>query len=63
MTSLARTRLLEERRAFLADHPHGFYAKPQKKADGSTDLLNWVCGIPGKAGVRGGVGGKCAACV
>ncbi|KAJ2492303.1 hypothetical protein IWW37_001615 [Coemansia sp. RSA 2050] len=28
----------------------GFYARPQKSADGSLDLMRWECGIPGKEG-------------
>lgn len=26
----------------------GFWARPGKTADGSLDLMNWTCGIPGK---------------
>ena len=48
----ARMRLTNERKAWLDDHPVGFYAKPKKNPDGSTDLMNWECGIPGKEGVR-----------
>ena len=29
---------------------YGFYAKPIKKADGSTDMMIWELGIPGKEG-------------
>lgn len=29
----------------------GFYARPEKAADGSLNLLSWDAGIPGKAGV------------
>ena len=48
MASIARDRLTQERKEWQKDHPFGFYAKPQRKADGSTDLLIWECGIPGK---------------
>ena len=48
MASIARDRLTQERKEWQKDHPFGFYAKPQRKADGSTDLLVWECGIPGK---------------
>lgn len=30
------------------DHPFGFFAKPQRNAQGVLDLKNWECGIPGK---------------
>jgi ubiquitin-protein ligase len=30
------------------DHPFGFYAKPQRTAQGAFDLKRWDCGIPGK---------------
>jgi len=29
----------------------GFVAKPSKNADGTLNLLNWECLIPGKKGV------------
>lgn len=29
----------------------GFYAKPRKNPDGTMDLMNWDCGVPGKKGV------------
>ena len=28
----------------------GFFARPESKADGTTNLLKWKCSIPGKAG-------------
>ena len=28
----------------------GFWARPEKNADGSTNLMKWRCGIPGKDG-------------
>ena len=52
MSSTARTRLTNERKAWREDHPPGFYAKPLKLPDGSIDLMNWECGVPGKPGVR-----------
>ena len=52
MSSIAKSRLTEERKAWKADHPVGFWAKPCKAADGSMNLMQWECGIPGKAGVR-----------
>ena len=51
-SSLARTRLTKERKEWRKEHPPGFYARPERKADGSTDILSWTAGIPGKAGVR-----------
>jgi hypothetical protein len=29
----------------------GFVARPIKAADGTLNLMNWECGIPGKKGV------------
>ncbi|GAB5370264.1 hypothetical protein AAMO2058_001477600 [Amorphochlora amoebiformis] len=46
--ALARKRLATERKEWRKSHPHGFYARPDKKDDGSQDLFRWVCGIPGK---------------
>jgi len=48
--SLARQRLTSERRAWRQDHPLGFFARLDQKGDGSTDLMKWKCGIPGKEG-------------
>lgn len=50
MSSLAKTRLQEERKNWRKDHPYGFYAKPKKNADGSLDMMTWECGVPGKRG-------------
>eukprot|EP00814_Leptocylindrus_danicus_P018074 CAMPEP_0116023260 /NCGR_PEP_ID=MMETSP0321-20121206/11484_1 /TAXON_ID=163516 /ORGANISM="Leptocylindrus danicus var. danicus, Strain B650" /LENGTH=161 /DNA_ID=CAMNT_0003494503 /DNA_START=94 /DNA_END=579 /DNA_ORIENTATION=+ len=54
---IARGRLTEERKAWRKDHPFGFHAKPKAKADGSSDLMRWDVGIPGKTGTdwEGGV--------
>lgn len=48
--SIAEKRLAEERKSWRKDHPYGFSAKPESKPDGSTNLLTWVCKIPGKEG-------------
>lgn len=48
MSGIARIRLAEERKQWRKDHPHGFFARPKKLADGSMDLMTWDCGIPGK---------------
>mmetsp|Transcript_3329 Transcript_3329/g.3844 ORF Transcript_3329/g.3844 Transcript_3329/m.3844 type:complete len:158 (+) Transcript_3329:1-474(+) len=50
MSSIARARLAEERKNWRKDHPPGFYARPHRKEDGSTELLHWNAGIPGKKG-------------
>ncbi|CEP01667.1 UBC core domain-containing protein [Plasmodiophora brassicae] len=55
--SIARSRLAEERKAWRKSHPHGFFARPDRNPDGSTNILRWVCGIPGRQGTdwEGGV--------
>ena len=50
MAGICQGRLKAERKAWRKDHPHGFIAKPQKKADGSSNLMTWDCKIPGKNG-------------
>jgi ubiquitin-conjugating enzyme E2 I len=57
MSSLARSRLTSERKRWRKSHPHGFYARPAVNADGSMNLFQWKCGIPGKKGTpwEGGV--------
>jgi ubiquitin-protein ligase len=50
MSGIARGRLVEERKAWRRDHPYGFFARPISKGDGSTDIMNWETGIPGKEG-------------
>lgn len=48
MASIARSRLVEERKQWRIDHPVGFYARPSKES-GEVNMLKWDCGIPGKA--------------
>ncbi|KAG9323233.1 hypothetical protein KVV02_007965 [Mortierella alpina] len=48
MSGICRSRLAEERKQWRKDHPFGFYARPEKKADATLDLMNWQVGIPGK---------------
>ena len=48
--SLAIERLQQERKRWRQDHPKGFIARPRKLADGTLDLFNWDCLIPGKEG-------------
>ena len=57
MSGISRARLVGERKSWRKDHPHGFFARPVKNQDGSTDLFKWKCGIPGKKGTdwEGGV--------
>ncbi|OKL59079.1 SUMO-conjugating enzyme ubc9 [Talaromyces atroroseus] len=47
--SLCLNRLTEERKQWRKDHPFGFYAKPNRNAQGVLDMKNWECGIPGKS--------------
>jgi len=49
-SGIARGRLKEERKAWRRDHPFGFYARPTSKGDGSSDIMKWEAGIPGKEG-------------
>lgn len=49
-SSLTIARLTEERKLWRKDHPFGFVAKPIIGKDGSMDLTEWECGIPGKEG-------------
>ena len=50
MSGIAVGRLAEERRRWRRDHPSGFYAKPMKMEDNSSNTLFWEAGIPGKEG-------------
>jgi len=50
MASLASQRLAEERKAWRRDHPFGFIATPSRGPDGTLNLFNWDCAIPGKQG-------------
>jgi ubiquitin-conjugating enzyme E2 I len=50
MSGIATGRLAEERKNWRKDHPPGFYARPAKNADGSCNLMEWECGVPGRAG-------------
>ncbi|CAK9021822.1 SUMO-conjugating enzyme ubc9 (Ubiquitin carrier protein 9) (Ubiquitin carrier protein hus5) (Ubiquitin-conjugating enzyme E2-18 kDa), partial [Durusdinium trenchii] len=49
--------LQQERKNWRKDHPPGFWARPMRKPDGSSDMLAWAAGIPGKEGTdwEGGV--------
>lgn len=48
MSGIAAGRLAEERKHWRKDHPFGFIAKPVKNADGTLNLFNWECAIPGR---------------
>ncbi|GIL49352.1 hypothetical protein Vafri_5655 [Volvox africanus] len=48
MAALAR--LAEERKNWRKDHPPGMVAKPITRTDGSTDMFEWECKIPGLKG-------------
>ena len=50
MSGIAVGRLTEERKNWRKDHPPGFYARPVKKEDNSTDIMSWETGIPGREG-------------
>ena len=44
---LSIERLTNERKEWRKNHPHGFFARPTNNADGSTNIYQWKCGIPG----------------
>eukprot|EP01080_Neovahlkampfia_damariscottae_P007070 gene7070-11233_t len=46
-SSLSTSRLIEERKSWRKDHPHGFWARPVTE-NGKLDLYKWEVGIPGK---------------
>jgi ubiquitin-conjugating enzyme E2 I len=48
MSSVAVSRLNEERKRWRKDHPPGFFARPTRNLDNSTNVLKWLVGIPGK---------------
>uniref|UniRef100_A0A4W4HM61 UBC core domain-containing protein n=1 Tax=Electrophorus electricus TaxID=8005 RepID=A0A4W4HM61_ELEEL len=50
MSGIAFSRLSQERKAWRKDHPFGFVAVPTKNPDGTMNLMNWECAIPGKKG-------------
>jgi hypothetical protein len=50
MSGIAVGRLTEERKNWRKDHPAGFFARPMKKDDNSTNIMAWETGIPGKEG-------------
>ncbi|KAH7978463.1 hypothetical protein HPB49_005574 [Dermacentor silvarum] len=50
MSGIAVRRLSAERKAWRKDHPFGFVARPSKNADGTLNLFEWDCAIPGKQG-------------
>eukprot|EP00798_Chlamydomonas_sp_ICE-L_P019048 gene19048-25648_t len=50
MSGVAKNRLAEERKAWRKDKPFGFHARPETAADGSINLMKWLCHIPGRTG-------------
>ncbi|XP_058063517.1 SUMO-conjugating enzyme UBC9-B-like [Anopheles bellator] len=48
LSSSSITRLMMERKAWRSNPQFGFIAKPVKNSDGSLNLLQWECAIPGK---------------
>lgn len=52
MSGIALSRLAQERKAWRKDYPFGFVAVSTKNPDGTMNLMNWECAIPGKKGVR-----------
>ena len=50
MAGIAHERLRKERKAWRNDHPFGFFARLSSNGDGSTNLLSWDAGVPGKKG-------------
>jgi ubiquitin-protein ligase len=49
---------IKERKNWRKDHPVGFYARPVSNYDGSSNILKWETGIPGKPGTDWEGGGK-----
>ena len=47
MSDVAARRLAEERKNWRKDHPPGFFARPERAADGTVDLFRWKCVVPG----------------
>ena len=42
-SSLSTSRLIEERKSWRKDHPHGFWARPVTES-GKMDLYKWEVG-------------------
>eukprot|EP00172_Hildenbrandia_rubra_P002667 Plantae.Rhodophyta-Hildenbrandia_rubra.ctg3698.p1 GENE.Plantae.Rhodophyta-Hildenbrandia_rubra.ctg3698~~Plantae.Rhodophyta-Hildenbrandia_rubra.ctg3698.p1 ORF type:complete len:158 (+),score=20.88 Plantae.Rhodophyta-Hildenbrandia_rubra.ctg3698:295-768(+) len=55
MSGISRNRLKEERKQWRQDHPIGFFARPAKSG-GTSNLMRWECGIPGKTNTHWGGG-------
>jgi hypothetical protein len=49
---MAQARLVQERKQWRKDHPHGWIAKPHKNPDESESLLTWDCTILGPEKVK-----------
>ena len=46
-TETSTARLINERKAWRKSHPTGFFARPTKNDDGSTNIYVWKAGIMG----------------
>ena len=48
MNTIAKERLISERKSWRKEHPFGYSAKPITLDDGcTTDIYKWECKIPG----------------
>eukprot|EP00834_Sanchytrium_tribonematis_P008747 NODE_1159_length_1970_cov_0.708177.p3 type:complete len:158 gc:universal NODE_1159_length_1970_cov_0.708177:1280-807(-) len=45
--SLAKDRLIAERKKFRKERPFGFSAVPEKTPNGELNMFKWICKIPG----------------
>ena len=50
MSGITYGRLSKELKRWREDHPIGFYANPKTNTDGTTNMLLWEFGMPGKVG-------------
>ena len=50
MSGITFDRLSKELNRWREDHPIGFYANPKTNTDGTTNMLLWEFGFPGKMG-------------
>ena len=51
MAGIAHERLRKERKVWRKGNgPFGFFARTSSNGDGSTNLLSWDAGVPGKKG-------------
>jgi ubiquitin-conjugating enzyme E2 I len=48
--AVAVDRLKQERKMYKKEKGFGFFGRPVKREDGTSNLFHWKCGIPGKEG-------------